>query len=186
MLPTRKLRAWLFFLVPLSFISKCFAGGEKGEKLVALVSCLLFLDDAVRMKLCLPTRQTWWFVQGTWCFCSGHVFRLQLTKVFLLKSFYQKTSYGRPKGNCFLCQLGVGDLKLMLYVNDVDIGCCRMYVSFCSIEHSWHMQNWSGKRLSCSALAMIICHWGWKAFALEGLPLFVILKETLGKRRKKC
>lgn len=146
--------------------------------------CLLFLDDAVRMKLCLPTRQTWWFVQGTWCFCSGHVFRLQLTKVFLLKSFYQKTSYGRPKGNCFLCQLGVGDLKLMLYVNDVDIGCCRMYVSFCSIEYSWHMQNWSGKRLSCSAPAMIICHWGWKAFALEGLPLFVILRKPWEKRGK--
>lgn len=99
-----------------------------------------------------------------------------------LSVFIKKT--GRTKSNCFLCPLGVGDLKpVYKHWRGLDIGCWRMDVTFCFSDNSWHVQNWSGKMLSCSAPAVLLCHGCCKALACR-LPLLVILMENLWKRRK--
>lgn len=84
------------------------------------------------------------------------------TAVRLSFSFcLKKGSYGRTKSNCFLCHLGAGDLKLMCKLwRGLDIGCWRMDVTFCFVDNSWHVQSWSGKRLSCSSPAVLVSHWG--------------------------
>lgn len=101
------------------------------------------------------------------------------------KSFsfcFKKGSYGRTKSNHFLSHLGAGDLKLVYKPwRGLDIGYGRMDLTFCFIDNSWHVQSW--ERFSCSAPAVLICHWDWKISACR-LPLLVILIENLWKRRK--
>lgn len=132
----------------------------------------------VWMNLCLPTNRCGGLGRELGACGMGACSDCTWPKSFSF-CFKKKCSYGRTKSNCFLSHLGAGDLKLLYkHWRGLDIGCWRMGGIFCFVDNSWHVQSWSGKRLSCSAPAVLVCHWGWKTSACR-LPLLVILIENL-------